>query len=54
MAEAQNEERATKLAAQAVELMASGQHEVQIDFEDLQTALTDGRIVLELYERQLH
>lgn len=54
MAEAQNEERATRLAAQAVELMASGRHEVRIVFEDLQTALTDCRMALELFERQLH
>ena len=54
MAEVQNEERATKLAAQAVELVASGQQEVQIVLENLQMALTDGRMVLELYEKQLH
>ena len=53
MAELQKEERAAELAAQAVELAASGRHEVWIVFENLQTELTDGRMALELYERQL-
>ena len=54
MAEVQKEERAAELAAQAVELAAAGQHEVSTVFEDLQMKLTDGRMALELYERQLH
>lgn len=54
MAEVQKEERAAELAAQAVELAASGRHEVCIGFEDLQTELTVDRMALELYERQLH
>ena len=54
MAEAQKEERATRLAAQAVELMSSERHEVHAFLNDLQMVLTDGRMALELYERQLH